>query len=106
MGPTQIGVAIFMLGATIAIMLWFQSSQAAASARRMTAMITRIGLDPGAAALGDPAAMAMREQALRRCGACAREDLCDRWLAGKIEGGNSFCGNLQSFHRLAAASAS
>ena len=104
MGPTQIGVAIFMVAVTIAIMLWFQSSQAAATVRRMTGMMTRIGLDPGAAPLADPATMAIREEARRRCAGCPREDLCDRWLAGEIEGGNSFCPNAQSFRMLAGAS--
>ncbi len=101
LGPTQIGVAIVMVAATIAIMLWFQSSQAAASARRMMGMMMRVGLDSGTATLDDPATMALRKEALRRCRGCPREDLCDRWLAGQIEGGNSFCPNAQTFGMLA-----
>ena len=104
MGPTQIGVAIFMVGMTLAIMLWFRSSQAAASGRRMMGMMTRAGLDPGAAMLGDPRFVAIRNEARRRCLRCPREDLCDRWLAGKIEGGNSFCPNAQIFPILTGAS--
>ncbi|MHA1154070.1 MAG: DUF6455 family protein [Alphaproteobacteria bacterium] len=101
MGTTQIGVAIFMVGVTIAIMLWFRSSQVAASSRRMMGMMIRIGLNPGAAAFGDTATTTIRKEALRRCGGCPREDLCDRWLAGKIEGGNTFCPNAQVFGILA-----
>ncbi len=102
MGPTQIGVAIAMVGVTIAIMLWFRSSQAAASAKRMTAMMTRAGLDPGAAMFGAPRFVAIRNEARRRCLSCPREDLCDRWIAGKIEGNNSFCVNAPTFDFLAS----
>ncbi len=100
MGPTQIGVAIFMLGAAIAIFMWFQSSQAAASARRMMGMMTRADLDPETAMLGGPRSVAIGNEARRRCRGCSREDLCDRWLAGKIEGGNGFCPNAQIFSTL------
>ncbi len=102
MGPTQIGVAIAMVGVTIAIMLWFQSSQAAASARRMMGMMTRVGLDPGTAMLGDPRSLALGKEVRRRCLSCPREDLCDRWIAGKIEGSNSFCANAPTFDILAS----
>ncbi len=101
MGPTEISVAIFMVAVAIAIFMWFQSSQAAASAQRMTGMMMRIGLDPGIAAFGDPATLAIGKEVRRRCGGCPREDLCDRWLAGKVEGGNSFCPNAQAFGTLA-----
>ena len=96
MGPTQISVAIFMVGVTIAIIVWFRSSQAAASAERMLAMMTRVGLDPGTA-MGSTA---IGKDVRRRCMGCPREDLCDRWLAGNIEGGNSFCPNAQIFNPL------
>ncbi len=105
MGPTQIGLAIFMVGVTLALIVWFRSSQAAASGRRMMGMMTRVGLDPGAAMFGDPRLVAIRNEARRRCLRCPREDLCDRWLAGKIEGGNSFCANAQIFPILTGASA-
>jgi hypothetical protein len=104
MGPTQIAAAIAMVGVTVAIIVWFQSSQAAASARRMMGMMTRVGLDPGAATIGDPRAMAIRKEVRRRCGGCPREDLCDRWLAGEVKGGNTFCPNAQAFQILAGAS--
>ena len=103
MGSTQIGVAILMVGVAIAIFVWFQSSQAAAAAGRMMGMMTRVGLNPGAAAFGDPRSMVIRKEARRRCRGCPREDHCDRWLAGNIEGGNSFCPNAQTFDMLAGA---
>ncbi len=101
MDATQISVAIVMVGVTIAIMVWFRSSQAAASAGRMVAMMTRIGLDPGSAMSGSSA---IGKEARRRCTGCAREDLCGRWLAGEIEGSHSFCPNARIFHVLAVAS--
>ena len=104
MGPTQISVAIFMVAVAIAIFVWFQSSQAAASARRMTGMMTRVGLGLGAATLGGPRAMAIRKEARRQCRGCPREDFCDRWLAGEVKGGNTFCPNAQAFQILAGAS--
>ncbi len=103
MGPTQISVAIIMVGVAVAIIVWLQTSQAAASARRMMGMITHVGLDSGTATLVDPRTMAIRKEARRRCRRCPREDLCDRWLAGKVKGGNAFCPNGQTFRILAGA---
>ncbi len=104
MGPAQISVAIIMVSVAVAIIVWFRSSQAAASAKRMMGMMTRVGLDPGTAALGDPRTMAIRKEARRRCRRCPREDLCDRWLAGKVKGSNTFCPNAQTFRILTGAS--
>ena len=104
MGPIQISVAIIMVGVAFAGIVWLQSSQAAASAKRMMGMMTRVGLDAGTATLGDPQTMAIRKAARRRCRRCPREDLCDRWLAGKVKGGNTFCPNAQTFRILTEAS--
>ncbi len=100
MGPTQISAAIIMVGVAVAIIVWFQSSQADASARRMMGMMTRVGLDPGTATLGDPRTMAIIKEARRRCRRCPREGLCDRWLTGEVEGANTFCPNAQTFRTL------
>lgn len=103
MNPTmsEIGVAIFMVAVNAAIFVWFQRSLAAASARRTMRMMTRVGLDPGIAAHGDPRATAIIKEARRRCRKCPLEDFCDRWLTGKAEGDNTFCPNAQTF-RIAA----
>ncbi len=100
MGPTQISVAIIMLGVAVATIMWLQSSQAAASAKRMRGMMIRVGLKPGIATLGEPPTMAIIEEARRRCRRCPREGLCDRWLAGEVEGANTFCPNAQTFRTL------
>lgn len=67
-------VAVTVVGAvTVVIFVWFQRSQAAASAMRTMRMMTRVGLDR----------QAIMKEALRRCGSCRLEDLCARSGAGK-----------------------
>ncbi len=104
MDPTQISVAIIMVGVAAALVVWLRSNMAATSGRRMTAMMTRVGLDPGPATFGDLRTSAIRKVMRRRCIRCPREALCERWLAGKVEGGNSFCPNAQTFRTLTGAS--
>ena len=100
MDATQISVAIIMVGVTVASIVWLQSSMAAASARRLTDMMKRIGLDPGTDSHGDLQTMTIAKVQRRRCRRCRSEALCERWLAGKVEGGNSFCPNAESFALL------
>lgn len=95
--------AFFMLVAIGGLLLWFMRSQAAGSTRRMTAMMKRAGLDPGAAAFGDTQAAVLLRVARRRCGNCPREEFCERWLAGKVGGDNAFCRNAESFRGLIGA---
>ncbi len=95
--------AIFMVAVIGALFIWFLSSEATASTRRMMGMMTRAGLDPGIVTTGDPRARANLKVARRRCGRCPREDYCDRWLAGKVEGGNAFCPNVGTFGVLTEA---
>ena len=61
MSPTtfEIGVAIVMVAVTVGIFVWLRRSMAAASARRMTGMMTRVGLDTGMTLHGDPGTMAI-----------------------------------------------
>ncbi len=103
MGPTQISVAIIMVGVAVSLLVWLRSNMAAASARRMLAMMTRVGVDPGPATFRGVRASAIRKVMLRRCKRCPREGLCERWLAGEVEGGNSFCPNAQTFRTLIGA---
>ncbi len=100
MTPTHISVAIVMVAVTAVLFLWLQRSLAAGSARRMTRMLRRVGLDPEIATRGDPRTMAVMKEARRRCGNCRLEDFCNRWLTGDCEGGNDFCPNARVFHAL------
>ena len=102
--PTAISIAIFMVAVSVALLVWFQGSLAATSARRTMSMLTRVGLNPETAPLGDPRTKAIIKEARHRCGRCPREDFCDRWLAGKVEGDNTFCLNAQTFRILAETS--
>lgn len=101
MNPTlfEIGVATLMVAVAVSLVVWFSRSVAAASDRRMMHMLTRAGVDREVAKHGD--SEAILQDARRRCGGCRFEALCDRWLAGKVEGDNSFCPNAQIFRRIA-----
>ena len=100
MNPTsfEIGVAVFMAAVSIALVVWFSRYMAAASGKRMMHMLARAGVDPEVARHGDTEAII--QDVRNRCGRCRAEDLCDRWLAGKVEGDNSFCPNAQIFRIL------
>ena len=104
MNPTlfEIGVAIFMVAVSVALVVWFSRYLAAASGRRMMHMLTSAGVDPEVASHGDTEAI--MQDVRSRCGKCRFEDLCDRWLAGKVEGDNSFCPNAQIFRVLTRTS--
>ena len=91
----EIGVAIFMVTVSIALVAWFSRDIAAASGRRMMHMLARAGVDPEVAKHGDTEAII--QDVRGRCRKCRSEDLCDRWLAGKVEGDNDFCPNAQIF---------
>ena len=105
MNPTlfEIGAAIIMVAVSIALIVWFSRYLAAASGRRMMHMLTRAGVDPEIARQGDPEAII--QDVRSRCRKCRSEDLCDRWLAGKVEGDNDFCPNAQIFRSLTRTTA-
>ncbi|MFQ5626158.1 MAG: DUF6455 family protein [Methyloligellaceae bacterium] len=106
--PFEIGVALFMVGVSVAIVMWFQRHLAAASARRMINMMSRVGVDPRVVRIckyiqqmhGDPHTESVMKDARYRCRKCMAEDYCDRWIAGKAEGDNSFCPNARTFASL------
>ena len=97
----RIEIAVLMVAASIALLVWLQGSMTAASAGRLMRMITRIGLDPGIAARRDPQTVNLMKGVRWRCARCPREDHCERWLAGELEGGNAFCPNARIFEALA-----
>ena len=100
MNPTlfEIGVAIFMLAVSFALVMWFSRYRAAVAGRRMMDMLTCAGVDPGVARQGDTEAILRDVRG--RCRRCRSEDLCDRWLAGEVEGDNDFCPNAEIFRVL------
>lgn len=102
MTPTMIdiNVALIMVAVNVAIFVWLQRSEAAASTRRMFDMMTRMGLNPGIAVHGDPQTRAVLKQARRRCGRCPCEGHCELWMNGKADTDNDFCPNARTFGSL------
>ncbi len=100
----EINVAIVMVAVTVVIFVWFQRSEAAASAMRMVWMMTHVGLDLGISTHGDSRSKAIMKEARCRCANCPVPDLCDRWLAGKAKGSNAFCPNAQVLRILTRTS--
>ncbi|MBI3375727.1 MAG: hypothetical protein HY017_28760 [Betaproteobacteria bacterium] len=100
MSPTlfEISVALVMAAVIVALLVWFARYLGASSERRMMRMLMGAGVDPDIAARGDKEAIF--EDIRSRCQKCHAEDVCEQWLAGKIEGGNTFCPNAQIFSAL------
>ncbi len=92
----EIGVAILMVAVSIALVVWLSRDMAAVSGRRMMNMLAHAGVNPEVARRGD----AIMRDVRSRCRGCRSEDLCDRWLAGRVEGDNGFCPNAQIFRSL------
>lgn len=103
MNPTlfQIGVAVVMVAVSLGLILWFSRDMVAASRRRLTNMLALAGVAPEVAKHGDNRATMKDVQS--RCLRCRSEGLCERWLAGKVEGDHSFCPNAQVFRTLIKA---
>ncbi len=100
MNPTlfEIGVALVMMAVIVALFVWLTRYLRASSEKRMMRMLMRAGVDHDIAARGDKEAIF--EDIRSRCRKCRAEDLCERWLAGKVEGENTFCPNAPIFSAL------
>lgn len=94
----ELGVAIFMVAVSVALVVWFSRHAASASEERMMRMLTCAGVDSRFSGHDDT--WAILQVARGRCSRCRSEDLCDRWLAGNVKGDNSFCHNAQIFRIL------
>ena len=98
---TDISIAMSMVLAAallVGLFLWFK---ARSSERRMSGMMQRSGLSPDMARQSGCAPVI--GQARRRCRDCQSEDVCERWLAGEVNGSNDFCPNAQVFEQLKVA---
>ncbi len=100
MNPTlsQIGGAIVMVTVSIALLVWFLRYLGATSERRLMRMLKRAGVNPEIAAQDDTEGII--KDVRSRCRKCRFEDLCERWLAGEVEGENTFCPNARIFSIL------
>ncbi len=104
MTPTIISISILLVAVNVALLVWFEGSEAAASAGRTMAMMKRVGLSPEIAPRDDGATRALLKEIRRRCRRCPREDFCDRWLAREVDGDNAFCRNAQRLGMLGEGS--
>jgi len=95
----QLTLAIFMVVVCASLVLWLWRYHAAGSQRRMMQMLTRAGVTPEVIKRGD--VEAIMKDVRSRCRTCNSEGLCERWLAGTVEGENDFCPNAQIFRNLA-----
>jgi len=75
-----------------------RSQMAAASKRRLTTMLERVGIDPAVDWSGDT--KTIMKEARQRCRSCTSKDVCERWLAGLEVGENYFCPNAKVFESL------
>jgi Family of unknown function (DUF6455) len=96
--PLEVGVAVVILAVVAVLFAWFARNFGATSDRRMVRMLVRSGVDPAIAAQGDN--QAIIEDIRSRCRKCRAEDVCERWLAGKVAGDNSFCPNARILNAL------
>jgi hypothetical protein len=94
------GVLGLALGAiAIFLVLGFLKFKAAGSNRRLQSMLAQAGVDPRAARSGS--AEAITKEIRARCARCQNEDVCERWLAGTVQGGNEFCPNAALLNAVA-----
>jgi len=94
----QAFAAISMVGVAFILFLAIRGYMATASERRMRKMLERVGIDPIVVAGGDTAQII--NEIRQRCRTCSTEAVCERWLAGKRQGGNDFCPNANVFATL------
>ncbi len=92
----------FIVVTVVAVLFgWFRRTETTASTRRMISMMLRARVDHRIPAHTNPNMMAIMKSARCRCARCPREDYCERWLAGEVEGPNTFCPNASVFQSLA-----
>lgn len=96
MSQTAIAAVLLIVG--IIMVLAYLRYKSATSRSRMTRMLLRVGLDPELVRGGDTEAI--MKEVRKRCSRCQTEDLCERWLADKAQGGNEFCPNAEVFEEL------
>ena len=95
---SDISIAVILVVAAVALVIWFMKFKASSSEKRMMKMLQRSGLDPDIATQGDNENI-IRE-VRRRCRKCQSEGQCEMWLAGAKGGDNDFCANAQVFEEL------
>jgi hypothetical protein len=92
---SELLIGAIMLTIAIGLSLVYFNYLHRLSAHRQQRMMQHVGVDPSQ--------VQGSEAVLRtRCRHCPAEALCERWLAGEVEGDNLFCANAATFRRLKA----
>ncbi len=94
----QVLAAAGMLAVVVVLVFGILRYQRAGAEQRMRRMLQAVGLDPEIATSGD--IETIMKDVRYRCRECSSEATCERWLAGKEEGGNEFCPNHRVFEIL------
>lgn len=96
---SQVVFGVILAAIAIFLVLSFLKFKAAGSRRRLQSMLAQAGVDPRVARSGSTESITKEIRA--RCARCQNEDLCERWLAGAVPGGNDFCPNAALLNALA-----
>jgi hypothetical protein len=96
---SQVVLGLALAAIAIFLVLSFLKFKAAGSNRRLRSMLAQAGVDPRVARSGS--AESITKEIRARCARCQNEDLCERWLAGAVQGGNEFCPNAALLSALA-----
>lgn len=94
----QLSIAAAMVAVVVLFLLGWRRYLRANSLRRMSGMLTAMGLDPALATSAD--LETIMHEARDRCRHCPSESVCERWLAGEEGGSNEFCPNAKAFEIL------
>lgn len=97
---SDLGIAVFFIATAAALVLWFRRKLAVTSSSRMYRMMATVGVYPRSFSKSDDASGLDLNEVRKRCRMCPAEDVCERWLAGEIEGDNGFCPNAKIFDRV------
>ena len=83
------------------MLLWLKKYRAAASASRLTDMMSYYALVPKIGTNDAPRTEAIMKEVRQRCRKCQAKYMCEKWLDGKVKGRNTFCPNARTFRMLA-----
>ena len=93
-------IAFLLVLITAILVVSFRGMLSSKSQSRMYRMMAKVRVLPSS----DKRAGLDMQEVRARCRRCPAEDVCERWLAGEIEGDNGFCPNADVFDGVIKAS--
>ena len=97
MNISDLQIALLLVLVAAALVIWFRSKLASAQRSRMYRMMASLGVDPKRFADSREDTGIDMKVIRSRCNMCPCEDVCERWLAGELEGDHGFCPNAKIF---------